>query len=196
MKIMRKLFRYTVLATSLLLTFAIFYGLCADDERHGKRQRYGGGSHKGVDEKHERNSEIHLHPVTNQTYKEACGACHLAYQPGLLPSGSWTKVLSNLKDHFGETVDIDAASKEVIAKYLVDNAAEHSQTKWSLKIVSSLKGETPSRITAIQYIRRKHRDIPPEVFARKSVGSFSNCSACHKTADQGVYEDDDTVIPK
>ena len=193
---MRNVVRYTVIATVLLLTFAIFYGLCADDERHGKRHRYRGASHDSVDENQDRNSKIDLNPVTNQIYKETCGACHLAYQPGLLPSGSWTKVLSNLKDHFGETVDIDAASKEVIAKYLMDNAAENSQAKRSLKIVRSLKGETPSRITAIQYIRHKHHDISSEVFARKAVGSLSNCLACHKTADQGIYEDDNVVIPK
>ena len=134
--------------------------------------------------------------MRNIRYKETCGACHLAYQPGLLPSGSWAILLSNLRSHFGETVDIDSGSKEVIAKYLMDNAADHSQAKRSLKIVRSLKEETPSRITEIEYIRRKHRDIPSDVFNRKSIGSFSNCLACHKTADQGIYEDDDTVIPK
>ena len=193
---MRKLVRYAVIATVLLLTFAIFCGLCADDEVRGERHRHRGGAHDDVKGKHGRNHDAHLGAVTNQTYAEKCGACHFAYQPGLLPSGSWTKVLSNLKDHFGEAVDIDAASKEVIAKYLMDNAAENPQAKRSLKIVRSLKGESPSRITEIPYIRHKHQDLSPEVFARKSVGSFSNCSACHKTADQGVYEDDDTVIPK
>lgn len=106
---MRKLFRYTVLATGLLLTFAIFYGHCADDERHGGPNPHPSGSHEGDAEEQNRDSKSHLNPVTNQTYKEACGACHMAYQPELLPSGSWTKVLSNLKDHFGETVEIDAA---------------------------------------------------------------------------------------
>lgn len=194
---MRKLFRYAVFITLLLATtFALFVGLCADDERHGKPHRDRGESYEGVDGKHDSNSEVHLKPTTNQTYKEACGACHLAYQPGLLPSSSWVKLLSNLKNHFGDTVDVDSGSKEVIAKYLMDNAADHSQAKRSLKIVRSLKEETPSRITEIEYIRRKHRDIPSEVFGRKSVGSFSNCLACHKAADQGIYEDGDTVIPK
>ena len=188
--------RYTVLTTLLLATLSLFAGLYADDDRHGKPHRDRGESHEGVEGKHDRNSEIHLNPVTNQTYKEACGACHLAYQPGLLPSGSWAILLSNLRSHFGETVDIDATSKEAIEKYLTDNSADHSEAKRSRKIMRSLKGETPSRITEIQYIRRKHRDIPSEVFGRKSIGSFSNCLACHKGADEGIYDDDDTIIPK
>ena len=145
---MRNLVRYTVLATALLLTFAIVYGLCADDERHGKRHRYRGGSHEGVDEKHDRKSEIHLNPVTNQTYKEACGACHLAYQPGLLPSGSWTKVLSNLKDHFGETVDIDTEPKDIIAKYL---SGEFSGNFWSQ--TASKNHEKPERPNPVSNYR-------------------------------------------
>ena len=193
---MRKLVRYTVLAAGLLMTFATFYGHCADDERHGERHRNRGEAHDDVKGKHGRNHEPHLGAVTNQTYAEKCGACHFAYQPGLLPSGSWAKILSNLKDHFGEAVDIDAVSKKVIGKYLMGNAAETSGAKRSHKIVRSLKGETPSRITEIPYIRHKHQDLSPEVFARKSVGSLSNCLACHKTADQGFYEDDDVVIPK
>jgi hypothetical protein len=137
-----------------------------------------------------------LNPVINQTYKEACGACHMTYQPELLPSGSWGKILNNVKDHFGEPVEVDAASKAVIEKYLLDNAAERSQGKLSLKIVRSLRGETPLRITEIRYIRSKHREIRPEVFKRKTVSSLSNCSACHRTADQGIYEDDNVRIPK
>ena len=195
-RIMRKLVRHTVLAAGLLMTFAIFYGLCADDERHGERHRHTGGTHDDIKGKHGRNHEAHLGAVTNKTYAEKCGVCHFAYQPGLLPSGSWAKILSNLKDHFGETVDIDAASKEVIAKYLMNNAAENSQAKRSRKILKSLREATPSRITEIPYIRHKHQDLSPEVFARKAVGSLSNCLACHKTADQGIYEDDNVVIPK
>lgn len=195
-KIMRNLLRYAALTTLLSVTFAFFYGLCADDEWHASRHRYRGGSHGGLDAKHDRNRAIHLTPVTSQTYKEACGACHFVYQPGLLPSGSWVKILSNLKAHFGETVEIDEASRGVIEKYLIDNAAERSQGKRSHKIVRSMKGETPSRITEIPYVRCKHRHIPPEVLTRKAVGSLSNCSACHRTADQGIYDRDRVTIPK
>jgi mono/diheme cytochrome c family protein len=34
------------------------------------------------------------------------------------------------------------------------------------------------------------------VFVRPSVGSFSNCIACHTTAEKGVYDDDHVTIPQ
>ena len=45
--------------------------------------------------------------MTNQTYKETCAECHFAYQPELLPSVSWLKILNQLDDHFGEEVEAD-----------------------------------------------------------------------------------------
>ncbi len=35
--------------------------------------------------------ELDVAPVKNALYLEECGACHFAYQPGLLPSRSWKK---------------------------------------------------------------------------------------------------------
>ena len=31
---------------------------------------------------------------------------------------------------------------------------------------------------------------------RESIGSLSNCLACHITAEEGIYEDDNVKIPK
>jgi hypothetical protein len=67
---MRKLVRYAVIATVPLMTFAIFYSLCADDEGHGERHRHRGGAHDDVKGKHGRNHEAHLGAVTNQTYAQ------------------------------------------------------------------------------------------------------------------------------
>ncbi|MDZ7696298.1 MAG: hypothetical protein U5R49_04980 [Deltaproteobacteria bacterium] len=30
---------------------------------------------------------------------------------------------------------------------------------------------------------------------RESIGSFSNCAACHTTAEKGTYDDDGIQIP-
>ena len=32
-------------------------------------------------------------PVTDEQYREECGACHFAYEPGWLPEASWRKLL-------------------------------------------------------------------------------------------------------
>jgi Dihaem cytochrome c len=127
---------------------------------------------------------------------ENCGDCHFAYQPGLLPSGSWDKILSNLADHFGEDIDVDHESKTIIAKYLKTNAADYSPAKLSAKIIKSIGNQTPLRITQISYIQRKHHELQPSVFKRKSIGSLSNCLAYHTTAEKGIYDDDSVTIPK
>ncbi|MCP3925799.1 MAG: cytochrome C [Desulfobacterales bacterium] len=138
----------------------------------------------------------YLKPVNNQTYKDECGACHFAYQPELLPSASWLKILSNLDDHFGEVVETDDDLKKIIAAYLVSNGAENSTAKRAVKIMKSLNGKTPMRITDIPYIKEKHYDeFSPEILKRKSIGSLSNCEACHTTAIKGIYEDNYVEIP-
>ncbi|MDA3895761.1 MAG: hypothetical protein PF482_06415 [Desulfobacteraceae bacterium] len=35
-----------------------------------------------------------------------------------------------------------------------------------------------------------------DVLKRKSIGSLSNCSACHTTAESGDYDHDNVEIPK
>jgi len=47
-----------------------------------------------------------------------------------------------------------------------------------------------------RHIRRKHHELDPAVFKRESIGSLANCTACHITAEKGIYDDDDVKIPK
>ena len=156
-----------------------------DDDDHRKDRS---------DSKHYR--KRYLAPVDNATYKEECGACHFVYQPWLLPSGSWEKILGGLEDHFGEAIELDVESEKVIAEYLRANAAEHSSAKRAVKIMRDLGSQTPLRITEIPYIREKHHEVSASILKRKSIGLLSNCSACHTTAEKGIYEDDNVVIPK
>lgn len=60
----------------------------------------------------------------------------------------------------------------------------------------SVGNQVPLRITDIQYIREKHHEISSDVLKRKSIGSLSNCSVCHTTAESGIYDDDNVKIPK
>jgi hypothetical protein len=59
-----------------------------------------------------------------------------------------------------------------------------------------LGGTTPLRITDIPCIRKEHHEITPQAVQRKSVGSLSNCVACHRTAESGVYDDDNVSMPE
>jgi len=159
-----------------------------DDDRGRHRER--------TRERDRKRDHSPMKPVSNPLYKEECGACHFTYQPELLPSGSWRKLVSELDNHFGESVALDDDSKKAILDYLTANSAEKSSAKRAVRIMRSLGSDVPSRITDIPYIRKKHRKIPASVLEGKSIGSLSNCSACHTTAEEGVYDDDYVIIPK
>jgi len=191
---MKNYARYIICAISLFLTLSLILDAFADDDRYRKRHRSREGSQKADDEDHDRNG--YLKPVTNQVYKETCGQCHFAYQPELLPSASWLKILSQLDDHFGEEVEADPDTIKTISDHLKTNGAENSSVKISGKIMRSLGNQVPLRITDIPYIRRKHHELDPAVFKRESIGSLANCTACHITAEKGIYDDDDIKIPK
>jgi hypothetical protein len=193
------------LAALLVLTNGAIETTWADHEEHKEKRR-----HEGVLAEHDSNdrddggkhleghTKAHLNPVNNGAYKDVCGACHFAYQPELLPSGSWERVMLGVQDHFGEELEVDTDSKKIILDYLRANGAEHSSAKRAVKITRSLGGRTPLRITEVPYIRDKHRgdDIPADAFKRESVGSRSNCIACHTTAEKGIYEEDYVKIPE
>ncbi len=184
--IWRSSFYFLVLLA--LLTFSITAVAEANGKRNRKRS-HGNG--------YGRNGES-VAPVTNGAYREQCGGCHFVYQPGLLPARSWQKIMQGLKDHFGEEVSISPDDNKAIAGYLTANAANNSSSKVSRKIMKSLSGQTPLRVSQVPYIVHQHQDddIPEGVFQRKSVGSLGNCIACHTRAEQGNYEDDYVRIPE
>jgi len=121
------------------------------------------------------------------TYKQSCGQCHIPYPPDFLPSGSWEKLLGSTEKHFGESLDIDQKDKDIIATYLKENGAESSKSRISQKIMQSLDGKTPLRLTEIPYIIKKHRKYSPDVLKRKSIGSLAQCNACHQSADKWKF---------
>jgi hypothetical protein len=191
----------------LVLTGAWNYSL-ADDDDHKEKSWYHKILDRDDDDNHQhrkRNRKRHrdhdhdgsyLKPVNNPTYEAECGECHFLYQPELLPSGSWIKILDQLDDHFGEEIELDPDSKKIISDYLNSNSAENSSAKRAVKIMRSLGTHVAMRITETPYIREKHHELNPEVFKRESIGSLSNCIACHTTAEKGIYEDDNVQIPK
>jgi hypothetical protein len=193
------------LCALILATNGIFYTASADHDRHRDRKRYQKHVNRNDNNRHrregDRESSWHdgrreMNPVNNLTYSEACGACHFPYQPELLPSDSWEKICVGLDNHFEEAIELEPEIKRVIIEYLKTNAADRSSVERSLKSMRSLRNQTPLRITEIPYIQRKHHEIKAEVLERESIGSLSNCPACHQTAESGNYDDDHAVIPQ
>ena len=179
----------------LILLLTVGGRLCtaiADDDGHRERHRY-----QKRERRHSQyNGKRSLPIVSDTVYADNCGACHLAYQPGLLPSGSWEKILVGLSDHFGDSIELDSKSAKTISAYLKANSANYSSVKLSVKIMNSLGNQAPLRITEVPYIRREHHDIRKNVLDRESIGSLSNCVACHIGAEKGIYDDDNVTIPR
>jgi hypothetical protein len=138
-----------------------------------------------------------LGPVTNSAYLKECGACHFAFQPQLLPRRSWEKIMGTLDNHFGDSATLDEATRTGILDYLVNNSAEKSSSRLSGKLLASIgKSDAPLRITDTGYFKRKHDEVRAAVFKRKSIGTASNCVACHLTAEKGDFDEHKVKIPK
>ena len=200
---MKKKKKFIGAAAVFFLTIALGVAGFILLEQHEHVEKKHGGRLTFVREKEHKQNQAPDHNrserrpwVTNETYKGNCSGCHFAYPPELLPASSWKGIVTRLDDHFGESLALDNASREEIGKYLGENAADRSGSEKAGKILTSLGGRSPIRITEVPYVVKKHREIAPEVFKRKSIGSFSNCIACHKAADQGQFDDDQATIPQ
>jgi len=154
-----------------------------DDERHEREER------------RERSSGYSYTVPVNAAYSQECASCHFLYLPGFLPARSWEAIINGSDKHFGENLALDEPLKAELLGFLTANAAEKSDFKWSRKILRRLGSETPSRITELAYIKREHRKIKGAVFKRPSIGSHSNCGACHPHGSKGDFEEESVVIP-
>ncbi len=178
--------------TFFILLWAGTLFLAVADEDH--YYEHGDREHEHYRKNHHHESRLTV--VNNPVYTEQCGDCHFAYQPEWLPSASWMKILDNLDDHYGEAVELDDDSKRIISGFLASNAADKHHTERAVKIMRSLGNRIPLRITDTPYMKRKHHEISSNILKRKSIGSLSNCSACHIHAESGIYDDDHVRIPK
>ena len=95
----------------------------------------------------------------------------------------------------GGAFSFDVKTMNEIKNYLIMNSAENSGWDKAGKILSSTINETPVRISEVSYIKRKHWGVRNSIFQRSSIGSRGNCIACHKSAETGLYDEDDVVIP-
>jgi hypothetical protein len=175
---------FTMLVGGLLATTG--HVLADDDERGGWFDRFTGSSRS-----------VGVAPATDSLYLQECGACHFAYQPGLLPQRSWRKLMSGLEDHFGDNAELPPADLQAITDYLVENAADDANFKRSRKIMRSLSPhQAPLRITETPYLMDKHDEVPSRLItANPEVKSLSNCTACHTRAHTGSYSEREIDIP-
>ena len=157
-----------------------------DDDRGGSYSKY-----------YRSSGSSGVAPVNNKKYQDECGSCHFAYQPGLLPARSWSKMMHDLENHFGENAELVAEDVAQISQYLEDNAADRSSYKRSRKIMKSMRSSsTPLRITETPYIIRKHDELSHRMVEdNPQVVSISRCKACHTRAETGSYSESQINIP-
>lgn len=135
--------------------------------------------------------------ANNALYQKECASCHFGYQPGLLPSQSWTYIMQNLRNHYGVDAEVEDEDYQALLEYLSANASEKAmQYKRSAKITKSLQqGVLYQSITEIPYHIKKHRKIDKALISQKEVGSLARCAACHKKANEGIYSKHSVDIP-
>ena len=132
--------------------------------------------------------------AANETYETNCADCHQSYHPSLLPAASWTKMMQELDDHFGEDATLDDADTIEITAYLSTHASEAWDTEAANRL-RTVDAKAPYQITATPYWIRKHSEISKDVFKRKAIGQPGHCAACHQDDKIGRFDDQMIKIP-
>jgi hypothetical protein len=184
-----------IIMTTMLLTYTL--PVSANDYGWQRLISFFSDNDEHDDDYHSnQNDEDSVTPVNNDNYRQECGSCHFAYQPGLLPARSWQKLMGNLQNHFGDNAELEAQAQQTLTDYLVKNAADFSPDKFSIQLVRRLsKKLTPLRTTELPYFRHEHDEIPTGMVKdNPKVKSFSNCDKCHTGADKGDYSEENISI--
>jgi cytochrome b len=120
------------------------------------------------------------------TWRDECGACHLAYPPELLPLRSWLRMLDEQQRHFGEDLGLSADTQHALAAA----ARSGSRTpRWAgaMLVASIPAGEAPQRVTQTAFWRERHAAIAEARFATPPVSGRHDCGACHGDAADAIF---------
>lgn len=171
-----------VLAVTLAFGFFATAAVNADDDDHRERRsRTGSVPVKMIPE--------------SPLYKQECSSCHFLYQPWLLPARSWKALIDESDKHFGENLALEDEVKKQLLAYLTSHSSEKIDSRWAQRITSSSQGMTPQRIMDVPWIKKEHREVA-NAFKRPSIGSASNCGACHVKGAEGNFDEDFVKVPK
>ena len=183
---MKKILLAGSLTLAVVVVGAVAFSELGEAEHGERRGRHGHSKHG------ERGHEVSA--VTDATTLKECGACHMAFQAGWLPARSWEKMMSSLKDHFGDNASLNEATAKSITEYLIANASDATGRGGRGEAASGASSaEPPSRITELAWFRVKHdkrNRTSPETMKRRGAKSKADCKACHPAADKGYFEDD------
>ncbi|MEH6912401.1 MAG: hypothetical protein V7459_17610 [Oceanicoccus sp.] len=123
-------------------------------------------------------------------YVDECGACHMAYPPGLLPKASWQLLLEHLDDHFGDNAELAEAERVYIGAYLQREALQYGKLTTMSRMLRNLPKEPFLRITELPNFVLDHQGLVADLGGESTVESFfGDCEACHGAAVQGRFSD-------
>lgn len=126
----------------------------------------------------------HISKVQNQLYIKECGSCHLAFSPSFLNREAWTKLMSNLGNHFATDASLDKKDSDNISKYLNSNSS---------KYLNNPANEIA--ITKLQWFQKEHRKMTKKIISNTQIKTLSNCAACHTKAQDGNFDENSINIP-
>lgn len=125
----------------------------------------------------------YLLPEMNDLYNKECASCHFLYNPGLLSSESWERIIKESSNHFGNDLKLTNETKREFILYLTDNSTDKGFMNAKDEVILGLRdknGNAPLKVTETRYIKNAHSKIDPSVFDREAVGGFNNCGSCHE----------------
>lgn len=159
---------------------------------HGRRGDHAEHEHEQREGTARRTSIAAADPEALALYRKECGACHLAFPPGLLPAASHRRVLAGLDRHFGQNAELDDATRGRLERFLVANAADAG--RGAREAPAGADG-APLRITEVPWFQREHRRAARAAAANPAVGSLARCAACHPGAERWDFDEHGVRIP-
>jgi hypothetical protein len=100
-----------------------------------------------------------------------CGACHIAYQPWLLPAPAWGVLMDHLDTHFGEQAVLPPGTAAIIREFYTSRGG-HGE--WA-----PTDSQPLPRITQQPWWKRAMGGLD---FKKPRIKSKANCGACHSNA--------------
>ncbi len=122
-----------------------------------------------------------------RAFAEECGACHVAYAPGLLPAASWRRQMERLQSHYGSDASLEPALALTLSAWLQAYAGTGKRAR-----------EQPpdDRITRSAWFVHAHDELPAATWKLPAVKSPAQCSACHTRAEQGDFSERHVRLPR
>lgn len=134
--------------------------------------------------------------ATDTRWTAACGECHLAFHPSLLPARAWDALLAPGADHFGEDLGLDEPALAGLRAWASAHAAEAGESEHAVRVAAATPPDaTPLRVTTLPWWEGVHAALPPETFTAPEVGSRLRCGACHADAEGGAYDAGSLSLP-